>query len=252
MFDMDSATPSDRLIVALDFDTADEANSLVETLGDAVGFYKVGWQLFLGTGWPFVSSLLERGKKVFLDLKIGDIENTVRAALGNMPDEFAGKLELLTLQGNGATVQAAKAGRNGKAKPYLLMVTVLSSMDDADVRDMSLTRDPQMDVSSTVRLRAQGALDAGCEGLIASGESVRELRKEFKGDEFLIVTPGIRPEGTGQDDHKRSLTPYRAITYGSDYLVVGRPVTRADNPYESARSIISEIERALEDRRPDY
>ena len=124
---------SQRLIVALDFDTAGEARSLVDGLGDTVGFYKVGWQLFLGAGWPFVEDLLEAGKKVFLDLKIGDIGNTVRAAVGNMPDHFAGRLQMLTLQGGRATVQAAVAGRGERTRPWLLMLTVLSSMDDADL-----------------------------------------------------------------------------------------------------------------------
>lgn len=244
--------PPDRLIVALDFNTAGEADLLVEKLGEAVGFYKVGWQLFLGTGWPFVKSLLERGKKVFLDLKIGDTENTVRAALANMQNEFAGNLELFTLQGNGPTVDAAKSGRAGNAKPYLLMVTALSSMGDADAREVYTTGDDRAGVSGIVRLRAQQALEAGCEGLIASGESVREVREAFKDHEFLIVTPGIRPAGADQDDHKRSLTPYAAMMYGSDYLVVGRPVTRSGDPLESAESIVSDIGRALEDRESGF
>ena len=248
MYRPDDIAASERLIVALDVDTAGEARSVVRELGDTVCFYKVGWQLFLGAGWPFVETLLESGKKVFLDLKIGDIENTVRAALGNMPDRFAGQLELLTLQGNGDTVRAAKAGRNGD-RPCLLMVTVLSSMDDTDLRDMYSAGDGQTNVSETVRIRARQALDAGCEGLIASGESVRELREHFWDRQFLIVTPGIRPEGVTRDDHKRSLTPYKAMVYGADYLVTGRPITGSDRPCEVARSVISDIDQALEDRK---
>lgn len=242
---------SERLIVALDFDAAGEARALVGELGDGVGFYKVGWQMFLGAGWPFVEELLENGKKVFLDLKIGDIGNTVRAAVHNMPDRFAGRLELLTLQGGSATVRAAHAGRNGKDRPYLLMLTVLSSMDDADVRELYPGSDAPVDVSSLVRLRAQMALDAGCEGLVASGESVRELRAHFRDRQFLIVAPGIRPEGTAVDDHKRTLTPYHAIRYGADYLVVGRPISRADRPLDVARAVLADIERALQDREQD-
>ena len=244
---MTEQSACDRLIVALDVDTADEANALVAALGEVVGFYKVGWQLFMGAGWAFVQSLLARDKKVFLDLKIGDIDNTVRAALNNLPDEFDGKLELLTLQGNAATVRAAKAGRRGE-KPHLLMVTLLSSMDGTDLGEAGTGGTQAVDVSATVRLRAQRALDAGCEGLIASGESVRDLRAAFADRSFLIVTPGIRPEGDALDEHKRSLTPREAILYGSDYLVVGRPIACAKHPSKSARAIVLEIERALVNR----
>ncbi|MCY4420228.1 MAG: orotidine-5'-phosphate decarboxylase [Gammaproteobacteria bacterium] len=242
---MTERSARDRLIVALDFDTADEAEALVANLGETVGYYKVGWQLFIGAGWPYVQHLLARGKRVFLDLKIGDIDNTVRAALNNMPDEFAGQLELLTLQGNAATVRAAKAGRRGE-KPYLLMVTLLSSMDGTDLAETGAGSDP--DVSAWIRQRAKHALAAGCEGLIASGKSVRELREAFPDTPFLIVTPGIRPQGDALDEHKRSLTPYQAIVDGADLLVVGRPIARAPRPQESATAILAEIERAVQDR----
>ncbi len=236
--------PADRLIVALDFDTAGEANRLIEELDGTVNFYKVGWQLFLGEGWPFVKTLLEAGRKVFLDLKINDIEQTVQAALTNMPNEFAGNLELLTINGTGSTVTAAKQGRGGNDKPYLLMLTVLSSMDDADMKEL-YPAGATVDTSIIVNLKAQKALDAGCEGLIASGQSVQALRNDFPDREFLIVTPGIRPQDAGRDDHKRALTPYQAIVSGSDYLVVGRPITRATNPLQAAQSIIAGIEAAL-------
>lgn len=245
---MTERSASDHLIVALDFDTADAADALVGDLGEAVGFYKVGWQLFVGAGWSYVERLLDQGKKVFLDLKIGDIDNTVRAALRNMPDEFAGALELLTLQGNEATVRAAKAGRRGE-KPALLMVTLLSSMDGSDLAAPGA--DPVPEVSTVVRQRAKRALEAGCEGLVASGQSVRELREAFPDQAFLIVTPGVRPAGEALDEHKRSLTPYQAILDGSDHLVVGRPIAKAEHPQASAAAILSEIERALQDRASD-
>ena len=236
---------TDRLIVALDFDTAAQANRLMEQLGDAVNFYKVGWQLFLGEGWPFVRALLEDGRKIFLDLKINDIDRTVEAALANMPDEFAGRLELLTISGSSATVNAAMRGRGAGDKPYLLMLTVLSSMDAADLEELA-AGGALPDTDTVVRRRAQQALDAGCEGLIASGSSVRDLRREFHDRDFLIVTPGVRPAESGRDDHKRTLTPYRAITSGSDYLVVGRPITGASDPLRSAQSIIAEIQAGLD------
>ncbi len=233
-----------RLIVALDFNSATEANRLIGQLGSAVNFYKVGWQLFLGEGWAFVRTLLEQGNKVFLDLKINDIDQTVQAALANMPNEFAGGLELLTINGASATVNAAKKGRGANDKPYLLMLTVLSSMDASDLKELS-PDGATIDTETVVKRRAQQALDAGCEGLIASGSSVRALRDHFRDREFLIVTPGIRPSDTGYDDHKRTLTPYQAITSGADYLVVGRPITRASDPLQAAQSIISDIQAGL-------
>ena len=236
--------PADRLIVALDFDTGGEANRLIDQLDGTVNFYKVGWQLFLGEGWPFVKTLLQAGRKVFLDLKINDIDQTVQAALANMPDEFAGELELLTISGGGSTVSAAKKGRAGSDKPYLLMLTVLSSMDDADMKEL-YPSGVTPDTSAVVMRKAQQALDAGCEGLIASGQSVQALREAFHDREFLIVTPGIRPRDAGRDDHKRTLTPYQAIVSGSDYLVVGRPITRAAHPLQATQSIIADIAAAL-------
>ena len=239
--------PSERLIVALDFNTAAEAEGLIRQLDGAVNFYKVGWQLFIGEGWPFVRRLLEQGRKVFLDLKIHDIDNTVRAALANMPAAFAGGLEFLTLHGNAATVAAARQGRRG-AKPRLLMLTLLSSMDAAD-----LDQGPAgaaVDLPALVKARAKGALDAGCEGLIASGESVKMLREQFLERDFVIVTPGIRPQDAGRDEHKRALTPQAALRYGADYLVVGRPIARAADPLAMARAIIADIAAATGEK-PD-
>ena len=233
--------PADRLIVALDFDSAADANRLIEQLDGTVNFYKVGWQLFLGEGWPFIRTLLEAGNKVFLDLKINDIDRTVQAALANMPNEFAGRLELLTIHGGSSTVTAAKQGRGDNDRPYLLMLTVLSSMDAADLGELS-PDGAVPDTDAVVLRRAQQALDAGCEGLIASGSSVRALRREFRDREFLIVTPGIRPTDSGHDDHKRTLTPRQAIGDGADYLVVGRPITQSPNPLQAAQSIIADIQ----------
>ena len=239
-----SPAPADRLIVALDFDSAAEANHLIEKLEGAVNFYKVGWQLFLGEGWPFIRTLLEAGRKVFLDLKINDIDRTVQAALANMPNEFAGRLELLTIHGGSSTVAAARQGRGDNDKPCLLMLTVLSSMDAADLKELA-PDGAVPDTDAIVIRRARQALDAGCEGLIASGSSVRALRRELCDREFLIVVPGIRPADSGQDDHKRTLTPRQAITDGADYLVVGRPITQSPDPLHTAQSIISDIQAGL-------
>ena len=243
---LNGTAAADRLIVALDFNTAAEAGRLVRQLDGTVNFYKVGWQLFLGEGWPFVRALLEDGRKVFLDLKINDIDQTVKAALANMPGEFAGRPELLTIYGSSATVNAAKQGRGANDKPYLLMLTVLSSMDASDLEEFS-TDGSAPDTGTVIRRRAQQALDAGCEGLIASGASVRDLRRTFPDRKFLIVSPGIRPGASGHDEHKRTLTPSRAIADGADYLVVGRPITRAADPLLAAQSIIAEMETALDE-----
>ncbi|MDE0157875.1 MAG: orotidine-5'-phosphate decarboxylase [Gammaproteobacteria bacterium] len=240
-----SPAPADRLIVALDFDSAAKANLLIEKLEGTVNFYKVGWQLFLGAGWPFIKALLEAGRKVFLDLKINDIDRTVEAALANMPNEFAGRLELLTIHGGSSTVAAARQGRGDNDKPHLLMLTVLSSMDAADLKELS--PDGAMpDTDAIVLRRARQALDAGCEGLIASGTSVGALRRELRDREFLIVTPGIRPADSGHDDHKRTLTPGQAIADGADYLVVGRPITQSPDPLQVAQFIIADMETALD------
>ena len=235
--------PADRLIIALDFDRAAEAENLIEQLGGTVNFYKVGWQLFLGEGWPFISALLEAGNKVFLDLKINDIDRTVQSALANMPNEFNGRLELLTIHGGSSTVTAAKRGRGENSKPSLLMLTVLSSMDAADLKELS-PDGAKPNTDNIVLRRARQALDAGCEGLIASGSSVRALRREFRDRDFLIVAPGIRPAEVGHHDHKRTLTPRQAIADGADYLVVGRPVTQAPDPLRATQSIIADIQTA--------
>ena len=227
--------PAGRLIVALDFEGRDPALRLADRLGDLVSFYKVGWQLFIGAGFPFVRELGRRGKKVFLDVKMDDIEATVEAAVRNMKDE----VDLLTLHGTGATVRAARAGRAGRARPRFLMVTALSSVDSADLGTMSA--DPGLDIDDYALRKAREALDAGCDGLIASGSSVGRLRAAFPGRHFLVVAPGIRPSGTGTDDHKRTLTPKEAVCAGADYLVVGRPVRNAPDPAASAARIIDEI-----------
>ena len=239
--------PAERLIVALDFDNAAAANRLIDKLEGVVNFYKVGWQLFLREGWPFISTLLEAGRKVFLDLKINDIDRTVRAALANMPNEFAGRLELLTLHGSRSTVTAARQGRGDNDRPYLLMLTVLSSMDAAELSEPA-PDGAVPDTDTIVTRRARQALDAGCEGLIASGSSVRALRQAFRNREFLIVTPGIRPADSGHDDHKRTLTPRQAIASGADYLVVGRPITQSPAPLQAAQSISAGIQAALDER----
>ena len=240
-----SAEPGDaeRLIVALDVDTFDEAMDLVERLGESVSFYKVGWQLFMGTHFRVPEELLRRGKKVFLDLKIGDIPATVRQAVENVPEKLLGSLDLMTLQGASSTARAIRDWRpNGK--PRLLMVTILSSLDRQDLCEVY---GESADVEDFVALRAERALAAGCEGLIASGESVARLRARF-GFEPLIVTPGIRPPGAPADDQSRLLTPFEAARDGADFLVVGRPIRNAADPRTMVEEVLEGIRAGLSAR----
>ena len=238
-------TPGERLIVALDFDGPGPALGLVDRLGDLVSFYKVGWQLFIGAGFPFVRELRMRGKKVFLDVKMNDIEATVEAAVGNMKAE----VEFLTIHGTVATARAARAGRGDRARPGILMVTALSSLDSADLRAASAaSAEPALDIDDYAVRRARDALDAGCEGLIASGGSVGRIRSAFPERDFLVVVPGIRPAGANPDDQKRTLTPREAARDGADYLVVGRPVRNAPDPEASVARIVDDIARGLAER----
>lgn len=235
--------PSQRLIVALDVDTWAEAAQIVDSLDGIVTFYKVGLQLFLRQGLSVVERLVDRDKKVFLDLKIDDTPRTVGAAVRAVALDG---VEFFTLQGNQDTAQAARAGRGARQTPKFLQVTFLSSWDSGDVaRQLGLAPEAStaVTVDDAVLQRTRMILNAGCEGVIASGSSVRKTREAF-GDEVIIVTPGIRPGDAGKDDHKRSLTPYDAIVSGADYLVVGRPIYRAADKVHAARSIVEEMERA--------
>lgn len=225
-------------------DTPAEARGLVESIGDAVSFYKVGLQLFVGPGMRFVEELVDAGKKVFLDLKIDDTPRTVSAAVRRAAIDG---VEFFTLQGNRDTAIAAIEGRGSRTTPKFLQITFLSSWDTADLKaHVGLPESADITIDRAVLNRTRMTLGAGCDGVIASGQSVAEIRQRF-GKDVLIVTPGIRPGGASTDDHKRSLTPREAILAGSDYLVVGRPVRNAADPGRTARSVVAEIEAALGD-----
>lgn len=216
------SSPSERLIVALDFDTLAEATALVETLGEAVVWYKVGLRMFVPEGIASVRALRERARHVFLDLKMHDIPETVRSAARNIAD--AG-VEMLTVQGDADTVRAAAEGVEGRAA--VLFVPMLSSQAGANTEALILER-------------GGAALEAGADGLIVSGEEIAAARKRF-GEGVLLVSPGIRPSSTDANDHKRSLIPGEAIRLGADFLVVGRPIRDASNPRVAAEQIIQEI-----------
>lgn len=223
-----------RLIIALDVPTGAQARGLVEDLGDTVSFYKVGLELFTGDdGFAMVDWLTRRGKQVFVDLKFFDVPATVARAVSQLRGR---QVSFATVHGNDAMMRAAAeaAGEVG-----ILAVTVLTSLDAADMRDLGF----DCDIPALVRSRAQRAVALGCAGVVASGQEAAMLRKTL-GDDGLIVTPGIRPVRQ-DDDQKRTVTPTQALRDGADYLVVGRPVRDADNPREAARVIQDEIASAL-------
>ena len=227
----------ERLIVALDVPTAEEAKKLVSQLEGVVSFFKVGLELYTATGPELVRLLVSQGGKVFLDLKFLDIGETVRRAT-----EQAARLgaSFLTVHESGVTVASAVQGCQG-TDLKILAVTVLTSMDTSDLQAMGLT----CSVEELVLARAKKAMAAGCHGVIASGQEAQKIR-ELAGDRLLIVTPGIRPSGASAEEQKRTATPTEAIRAGADYLVVGRPITRAPNPRDAAIRIIEEMQRAFD------
>jgi orotidine-5'-phosphate decarboxylase len=227
----------ERLIVALDCPTLENSLDLIERLGDEVVFYKVGWRLFLQGGLSLVDTIRGQGKRVFLDLKMDDISETVDTAVR----EIAGRAHFLTLQGGSATARAALAGRGAQEYPKLLQVTLLSSLDQDDLGDICGPGAPTM--NEYVLHRAGMSIEAGCDGLIAAGSTVRRIREQF-GPKPILVTPGIRPAGSSRDDQKRAITPAEALRDGSDYLVVGRPIHAAPDPVAAARAIIDEMSLA--------
>lgn len=236
--------PGERLIVALDVSTKAEARKLVGSLDGVASFYKVGYQLFVAEGMSYVRELIDRGLKVFLDLKMDDVGETITSAVREIARN---EVHLLTLQGIGAAARAAVAGRGSATYPKILSVTLLSSMNEHDLADLRLVG-PGCRFATLmdyVRWRAEQAITAGCDGLIASGASIGEVRAHV-GAAPLIVCPGIRPSGNSADDHKRTATPGAAITAGADYLVVGRPIRLAADPIAVAREIIEEIELAIQ------
>jgi orotidine-5'-phosphate decarboxylase len=219
---------AERLIVALDVPSAAEARALVERLGDAVSFYKVGLELFSVPGcFELVSWLTGRGHKVFADLKLHDIPETVRRAVANLRGCGA---TFLTVHGHRSVMQAA-AQEKGALK--ILAVTVLTSFDQRDLEEVGSAKS----MEDLVLARARGAVETGCDGVIASGLEAARLKAEFK-DRLLVVTPGIRPVGSkAADDQKRTVDVAQAFAAGADYIVVGRPIREAPDPRGAAASI---------------
>jgi len=224
----------ERLIVALDLPSVAAAEATVARLGDAVWFYKVGYQLAFGGGLPFAAGLIAAGKQVFLDLKLHDIGNTVQKGVESVAQMGA---TFLTVHAYPQTMKAAVAGRQG-SKLRILAVTVLTSYDDADLASAGY----DMSVPELAAARANQARDTGVDGLVCSPEEAADLRG-IVGPGMVLVTPGIRPAGSGSGDQKRIMTPSKAIAAGADYLVVGRPILEARDPKAAAEAIVAEIEQ---------
>ncbi len=221
-----------RLIVALDVPSADDALKLVDRLGDSVSFYKVGMELYAAAGMGFVRELLSGKKQVFLDMKFYDIGETVKRAVALVAK--AG-VQLLTLHGSAPVIRAAVAGR-GDAPLKLLGVTVLTSLDESDIRDEGYA----MSVPELVTLRVRKVREAGADGLVCSPLEVTRVR-ELAGPSALLVTPGVRSAGADTGDQKRVATPAEALRNGATHLVLGRQITRAEDPRAEALKVLSEV-----------
>jgi len=226
-------TARDALIVALDVENVELARALVEKLGDSVGFYKIGLELAFAGGLDFADDLKDAGKRVFLDLKLHDIGATVERATRQIARRG---VDFLTVHGYEQTMCAAREGA-GESGLSILAVTVLTSYDDADLRKAGYAQD----VSATVASRAKIANEAGVAGLILSPLDLPPIRA-LVGPRMLLVTPGVRPRGGGSNDQKRVASPAEAIEAGADHIVMGRPITRAEDPRKAAEAIAAEIE----------
>jgi orotidine-5'-phosphate decarboxylase len=224
----------ERLIVALDVPSVQDAERIVAQIGDAAAFYKIGYQLGFAGGLRFAADLIASGKQVFLDFKLHDIGNTVQKGVESVAKLGA---TFLTVHAFPQTMKAAAAGREG-SKLRILGVTVLTSYDDSDLAAAGY----DMGVAELAAARAEQARDIGIDGLVCSAEEVANLRS-ITGPRMTLVTPGIRPAGAAAGDQKRIMTPSRAIEAGADYLVVGRPIVEARDRKAAAEAIVSEIAR---------
>jgi orotidine-5'-phosphate decarboxylase len=233
---LSTIAPKDRLIVALDLPGIEPAEAMIERLGDSVTFYKIGYQLGYAGGLSLVRDLRAAGKKVFIDVKLHDIGNTVARGVESLSSLGA---TFLSVHAYPQTMQAAVEAR-GDSGPKILAVTVLTSYNEADVQEAGYRHT----IADLVAIRARQAKALGVDGIVCSPEEVAALRA-IVGDQMSLVTPGIRPAGSASGDQKRIMTPSRAIAAGADYLVVGRPVMEAADPKAAAESIQDEIARAL-------
>jgi orotidine-5'-phosphate decarboxylase len=228
--------PRHRLIVALDVSTAAAARKIVAAVGDSAYTYKVGMQLYTAEGPTIVRELVASGRRVFLDLKYHDIPNTVGAAVQEAAELGVGMLTVHASGGARMLRAAAEASASHERSPLVLAVTVLTSMDDEDLDKVGIRGGV---VGQVLRL-ASLALSNGCRGVVASAREAGALRQEL-GQDFVIVTPGVRPAGSGHGDQVRVVTPAEAISAGASHIVVGRPITDAADPAAEARAILGQI-----------
>lgn len=229
-------TPRDRLIVGLDVPTVREAEKIVDTLGNEILFYKIGYQLAFAGGLEFARELAQSGRKIFLDMKLLDIDNTVASAVENIAKMG---MSMLTLHAYPKAMRAAVAAAKG-SDLCLLGVTVLTSMDEQDLVDAGYEYDPH----TLVLKRAEQARIAGMGGIVCSAEEASAVRKVI-GPDMALVTPGIRPVGADKGDQKRVMTPADALKAGSSHLVVARAIVKAADPKAAAQAILTEMASAL-------
>jgi orotidine-5'-phosphate decarboxylase len=235
--------PKDKLIVALDVDSAQKARELFAALHEVVGMFKIGMQLFTAAGPGIVREIVAAGGRVFLDLKYHDIPNTVAAAgveaarlgVSIFNVHAAGGSEMMRRT---AGAVATVAEREGLVRPRIIGVTLLTSADANVLAEIAVVNSPQQQVIALAQLTAASGLD----GVVASPLEVGAIRAAVAREDFLIVTPGIRPAGTTANDQKRLLTPAGAISAGSDYLVIGRPIIEASDPVNATREVLREME----------
>jgi orotidine-5'-phosphate decarboxylase len=230
---------SERLIVALDVPNIAAAEGLARQLDGIVSFYKIGlWLLYAPGTERFIDSLIGQGKRVFLDAKMFDIGETVKQGVARAVERG---VSFVTVHGDPEIMRAAVAGKAGSVRTKVFAISALTSLDDQALRDMGYA----LSVRDLIRLRVRQAAECGCDGIIASADdNPDEMRRLAGADHLLIATPGIREPGGSADDHRRHATPAEAIARGADYLVVGRPITRSNDPAAAARRIIDDMERA--------
>jgi orotidine-5'-phosphate decarboxylase len=232
------------VIVALDVESSADAHALIEKLGGSASFYKVGLELYTSAGMDFIRDLKAQGKRVFLDLKLYDIGETVRRAAAQVARVG---VDFLSIHGSRAVMEAAVSGKNEAGKQgeavgalKLLAVTVLTSFDESDLRQMGYP----CSVSELVELRVRNAREAGVEGIVCSPLEVSRVRA-IAGPDAILVTPGVRSAGAATGDQKRVATPAEAIANGANYLVIGRQVTRAADPRGEMQRILDELSGSL-------
>ena len=238
--------PKDKIIVALDVESADQARSIVAELSDSVGAFKIGLQLFTAEGPRFVRDLVERGAKIFLDLKFHDIPNTVAKASVEAARLGVWMFNVHALGGSEMMRRTAEevanvCERESIAKPKVIAVTVLTSSNNETLAETGVTGETESQVLRLAELTAKCGLD----GVVASPQEIRAIRASVLSNDFLIVTPGIRPSNATNDDQKRVMTPAEAVSEGANYLVIGRPITAARDRAKAVEDIITELSQRI-------